>query len=87
MIRAVRIVLYTLAALVAVVGLLLVFLATLPGRAVVASLADENINLNAYRASSHHLIVPTGRAPMYVMLDVLFLLLTHRQEALSGDDV
>jgi hypothetical protein len=43
MIRAVRIVLYILAALVAVVGLLLVFLATPPGRAVVASLAERAV--------------------------------------------
>lgn len=43
-----------------------------PGGSIVASLADGSINLNAYRASTHPLIVPTGRAPMYVMLDVLF---------------
>lgn len=46
-----------------------------PGGSIVASLADENINLNAYRTSAGPLIVPTGRAPMYVMLDVLFGLL------------
>lgn len=49
-----------------------------PSSSVVASLADENINLNAYRASTQALIVPTGRAPMYVMLDVLFALLARR---------
>jgi RpiR family carbohydrate utilization transcriptional regulator len=49
-----------------------------PGGSVVASLADENINLNAYRASAHPLMVPTGRAPMYVVLDVLFALLARR---------
>lgn len=49
-----------------------------PGGSIVASLADENINLNAYRASSHSLSVPTGRAPMYVMLDVLFILLARQ---------
>lgn len=49
-----------------------------PGGSIVASLADENITLNAYRASSHALIVPTGRAPMYVMLDVLFALLARK---------
>ncbi|WP_082936632.1 SIS domain-containing protein [Ensifer adhaerens] len=48
-----------------------------PGGSVVASLADGSINLNAYRASTHPLIVPTGRAPMYVMLDVLFALLAQ----------
>ena len=53
-------------------------LAISPGGSVVASLADENINLNAYRASTHPLIVPTGRAPMYVMLDVLFALLARK---------
>ncbi|GLR51140.1 MurR/RpiR family transcriptional regulator [Shinella yambaruensis] len=52
-----------------------------PGGSVVASLAEENINLNAYRASGHPLIVPTGRAPMYVMLDVLFALLARKREA------
>jgi RpiR family carbohydrate utilization transcriptional regulator len=51
-----------------------------PSRSVVASLADENINLNAYRANTHPLIVPTGRAPMYVMLDVLFALLARKLE-------
>ena len=51
-----------------------------PGGSVVASLADENINLNAYRASAHAQIVPTGRAPMYVMLDVLFALLARKLE-------
>jgi RpiR family carbohydrate utilization transcriptional regulator len=55
-------------------------LAISPGRSVVASLADENIDLNAYRASSRSLIVPTGRAPMYVMLDVLFALLANSGE-------
>ncbi|MDX3977670.1 MurR/RpiR family transcriptional regulator [Shinella sp.] len=49
-----------------------------PGGSVVASLADENINLNAYRASTHPLIVPTGRAPMYVMLDIIFALLARK---------
>lgn len=39
--------------------------------------ADESINFNAYRASNHPLIVPTGRAPIYVMLDVLFALLAR----------
>jgi len=43
MIRAVRIVLYLLAALVVVVGLVLVFLATPPGRAVVASLVERAV--------------------------------------------
>lgn len=51
-----------------------------PGGSVVASLADENINLNAYRTSSQPLIVLTGRAPMYVMLDVLFALLARACE-------
>lgn len=46
-----------------------------PGGSIVASLADGNINLNAYRTSAGPLIVPTGRAPMYVMLDVLIALL------------
>ena len=55
-----------------------------PGGSVVASLADENINLNAYRTSSQSLIVPTGRAPMYVMLDVLFALLARRSEETSA---
>ncbi len=48
-----------------------------PGGSEVALLADENINLNAYRASASRLIVPTGRAPMYVMLDVIFGLLAR----------
>lgn len=52
-----------------------------PAGSVVASLADENINLNAYRASSHALMVPTGRAPMYVMLDVLFGLLARKSSS------
>lgn len=52
-----------------------------PGGSVVASLADENINLNAYRISTHPLFVPTGRAPMYVMLDVLFTLLARKCDA------
>ncbi|KQV41451.1 MULTISPECIES: MurR/RpiR family transcriptional regulator [unclassified Rhizobium] len=51
-----------------------------PGGSIVASLADENINLNAYRASSHPLSVPTGRGPMYVMLDVLFVLLARQSK-------
>jgi RpiR family transcriptional regulator, carbohydrate utilization regulator len=51
-----------------------------PGGSVVASLAEENINLNAYRASGHPLIVPTGRAPTYVMLDVIFALLARKRE-------
>ena len=51
-----------------------------PSGSVVASLADENINLNAYRASGHPLIVPTGRAPMYVMLDTLFALLGRHKD-------
>lgn len=52
-----------------------------PGGSVVASLADENINLNAYRSSTHPLIVPTGRAPMYVMLDTIFALLARKFDA------
>lgn len=54
--------------------------AVAPGGSLVASLADENINLNAYRASSSQRIVPTGRAPMYVTLDILFALLLRRLE-------
>ncbi len=41
MIRAIRILLYLIAALVVVVGLLLAFLATSPGRAVVASIVER----------------------------------------------
>ena len=43
MIRAIRILLYFVAALVVVVGLLLAFLATSPGRAVVASLVERAV--------------------------------------------
>ena len=43
MIRAIRILLYLVAALVVVLGLLLAFLATPPGRAVVASLAERAV--------------------------------------------
>ena len=56
-------------------------LAISPAGSVVASLADENITLNAYRASGPRLIVPTGRAPMYVVLDVLFALLGRKLDA------
>ena len=52
-----------------------------PGGSVVASRADENTNLNDYRASTHPLIVPTGRAPMYVMLDIFSALLARKCEA------
>jgi len=55
-------------------------IAVSPGGSVVAKLADENINLNTYRTSSEPLMVPTGRAPMYVMLDVLFGLLARKIE-------
>lgn len=57
-----------------------------PGGSVVASLADENIYLKAYRASNHPLIVPTGRAPMYVMLDVLFTLLARNCDRAAMQD-
>ena len=43
MIRAIRILLYLVAALVVVVGLALAFLATSPGRAVVASLVERAV--------------------------------------------
>ncbi|MDP9564121.1 MurR/RpiR family transcriptional regulator [Agrobacterium tumefaciens] len=49
-----------------------------PSGSLVASLADQNINLNAYRSSSMPGILPTGRAPMYVMLDVIFALLAQK---------
>ncbi|MGE6784896.1 SIS domain-containing protein [Ensifer adhaerens] len=52
-----------------------------PGGSVVASRADENTNLNDYRASTHPLIVPTGRAPMYVMRDTFSALLARKCEA------
>lgn len=57
-----------------------------PGGSVVASLADENINFNAYRASNHPLIVPTGRAPIYAMLDVLFALLARNCDCAAMQD-
>lgn len=48
-------------------------LAISPKGSIVASLADVNLNLNAYRQSSGRMAVPTGRvAPMYVLLDALF---------------
>lgn len=49
-----------------------------PAGSVVAALGDVNVNLNAYRSSAHDSFVPTGRAPMYVMLDVIFALLARR---------
>lgn len=53
-------------------------LAISPKGSVVASLADLNLNLNAYRQSSGLMAVPTGRvAPMYVMLDALFAALAE----------
>ncbi|WP_333815567.1 MurR/RpiR family transcriptional regulator [Tabrizicola sp.] len=55
-------------------------LAISPRGSVVASLADVNINLNAYRQSAGRLVMPTGRAPMYVVLDVLFELLARHLE-------
>ena len=42
---------------------------------------DFNLNLNAHRQATRPQIVPTGRAPMYVMLDVLFALLA---DAVAG---
>lgn len=48
-------------------------LAISPKGSIVASLADVNLNLNAYRQSAGRMGVPTGRvAPMYVLLDALF---------------
>lgn len=48
-------------------------LAISPKGSIVASLADVNLNLNAYRQSSGRMAVPTGRvAPMYVLLDTVF---------------
>ncbi|MFT4012625.1 MAG: MurR/RpiR family transcriptional regulator [Paracoccus sp. (in: a-proteobacteria)] len=55
-------------------------LAISPKGSVVASLADVNLNLNAYRQSSGALPVPTGRAPMYVLLDALFGGLAERAD-------
>lgn len=55
-------------------------LAISPGNSVVASLADVNINLNAYRQSMGRLAMPIGRAPMYILLDVLFELLARDLE-------
>jgi RpiR family carbohydrate utilization transcriptional regulator len=52
-----------------------------PKGSVVAGLADVNLNLNAHRQATRPQIVPTGRAPMYVMLDVLFALLA---DAVAG---
>ncbi len=49
-----------------------------PAHSVVANLADVNITLNAHRQSARTSMVPTGRAPMYVMLDVLFALLADK---------
>lgn len=49
-----------------------------PAHSVVANLADVNITLNAHRLSAGASMVPTGRAPMHVMLDVLFALLSGK---------
>ncbi len=48
-----------------------------PKGSIVASLADINISLNAYRQSSRQQIVPSGRASMYVLIDALFHLLQN----------
>jgi RpiR family carbohydrate utilization transcriptional regulator len=50
-----------------------------PAHSVVANLAEINITLNAHRLSAAAAMVPTGRAPMYVMLDALFALLAAHQ--------
>ena len=50
-----------------------------PKDSIVASLAEVNLNLNAYRQSPGPLSVPIGRAPMYVMLDALFTVLAAQR--------
>ena len=52
-------------------------LALSPAGSSVANLADVNIDMNAYRQSVSILPMPTGRAPMYLLLDVLFALLVQ----------
>lgn len=52
-----------------------------PAHSVIANLADVNMVLNAHRLSTGASMVPTGRAPMYVMLDVLFTLLAGKLTA------
>lgn len=51
-----------------------------PSHSLVASLVDYNINLNTYRSSGSPGFLPIGRAPMYVMLDVIFALLAQKLE-------
>lgn len=48
-----------------------------PAGSAVAGLSDVTINLNAYRQTPDRHFVPTGRAPMYVTLDVIFALLAE----------
>jgi len=55
-----------------------------PSNSIVAHLGEINVAMNAYRRSDDILSVPTGRAPMYVLIDVISALLVRRMGGGSG---